>query len=240
MQKSNIPPAVRFRDNQRRSRARHKEYVEDIKRKLLDLEERGVQATVEVQQAARKVAEENRLLRELLARKGVCQQEVDEFLRISLKLSVGDAVSSVKCQLPDQIVGGPGPTEHLSTVAGPKPSSIPPSTCSSAPGTGSPRPCNRTDDTSPPSSDLPKQSQGTHNDQHELVLRSTVDSGAECATPRCVPDYTGLDTSCEEAATVLAFMRGHGDQERARNELGCEALSSCRIKNTNFLDIMDA
>jgi len=224
LQKSNIPPAVRFRDNQRRSRARHKEYVEDIKRKLLDLEERGVQATVEVQQAARKVAEENRLLRELLARKGVCQQEVDEFLRISLKLSVGDAVSSVKCQLPDQIVGGPGPTEHLSTVAGPKPS----------------RPCNRTDDTSPPSSDLPKQSQGTHNDQHELVLRSTVDSGAECATPRCVPDYTGLDTSCEEAATVLAFMRGHGDQERARNELGCEALSSCRIKNTNFLDIMDA
>ena len=158
-----------YRDNQRRSRARHKEYVEDIKRKLLDLEERGVQATVEVQQAARKVAEENRLLRELLACKGVCQQEVDEFLRISRKRSIGDAVYNVKCQLPDQLVGGPGSTEHLSTVAGPKPSSIPPSTCSSAPGTGSPRPCNRTDDTSPPSSDLPNQSR----DQHELVLRST-------------------------------------------------------------------
>jgi hypothetical protein len=195
---------------------------------------------VEVQQAARKVAEENHLLRELLARKGVCQQEVNEFLRISHKRSIGDAVYSVKCQLPDQLVGGPGPTEHLSTVASPEPSSIPPSTWSSAPDTGSPRPCNRTGDTSPSSSDLPNQSRGTYNDQHEQLLRITAGSGSDCATQRSVPEYMGFDTSCEEAATVLAFMRGHGDQERARNELGCEALSSCRIQNTNLLDIMDA
>lgn len=206
-----------MRDNQRRSRARHKEYVEDIKRKLLDLEERGVQASVAVQQAARKVAEENDLLRELLARKGVYQQEVDEFLRISRKINVGDAVYNVKCQLPARLV-----------------------TWNSAPGTGPPRPCNRTDDTSSPPSDLPNQSLGTNNDQRGLLLRGTADSGVDCATPRFVPEHTGLDTSCEEAATVLAFMRGHGDSERALNELGCEALSSCRIQNTNLLDVMDA
>jgi len=229
-----------LRDNQRRSRTRHKEYVQDIKRKLLDLEERGVQATVEVQQAARKVAEENHLLRELLASKGVRQQEVNEFLRISRKRSINDAVYSVKCQLPAQLVSGPSPTEHLSSVAGPEPSSISKRTWNSAPGTGPPRPCNRTGDTSPSSSALPNQSRGTYNDQHELLLRSTAGSGVDCSTPRSVPEHTGLDTSCEEAATVLAFMRGHGDQERARNELGCEALSSCRIQNTSLLDIMDA
>jgi len=228
-----------LRDNQRRSRARHKEYVEDIKRKLLDLEERGVQATVEVQQAARKVAEENHLLRELLARKGVCQQEVNEFLRISRKSSIGDAVYSVKCQLPAQLVGGPSPTEHLSTVVGQEPSSIPPSKGNSTPRTGPSQPCNRTSDTSP-YSNLPDQSRETYNDQHELLLRSTAGSGVDCATPRSVPEHKGLDKPCEEAATVLAFMRGHGDQDRALNELGCETLSSCRIQNTSLLDIMDA
>ena len=229
-----------MRDNQRRSRARHKEYVEDIKKKLLDLEEQGVQATVEVQQAARKVVEENHLLRELLARKGVSQQEVNEFLGISHKRSIGDAVCNVKCQLPARLIGGPSPTEHLSTIAGPETSSILPRNQHSAPGTRPLQPYNRTGDTSQSSPDLPDQSQGTHNNQHILLLRTTADSGVDCSTPRSVSEHTGFDTSCEEAAVVLSFMRGHGDQERARNELGCEALRSCRIQNTSLLDIMDA
>jgi tartrate dehydratase beta subunit/fumarate hydratase class I family protein len=67
-----------------------------------------------------------------------------------------------------------------------------------------------------------------------------MDSGVDCSTPSLVPEHTGLYTSCEEAAAIIATMRGHSDEERARRELGCEALSSCRIQNTSLLDIMDA
>ncbi|KIW17810.1 hypothetical protein PV08_05005 [Exophiala spinifera] len=50
--------------NQRASRARRKTYVSDLERKVRDFEAHGVKATEEVQRAARRVADENRLLRE--------------------------------------------------------------------------------------------------------------------------------------------------------------------------------
>ncbi|KAL6242325.1 hypothetical protein RBB50_010873 [Rhinocladiella similis] len=50
--------------NQRASRARRKTYISDLERKVRDFEAHGVKATEEVQRAARRVADENRLLRE--------------------------------------------------------------------------------------------------------------------------------------------------------------------------------
>ncbi|KAF4337479.1 bZIP transcription factor domain protein [Fusarium beomiforme] len=68
--------AIRIRDNQRRSRARHKEYVESLEKKLKDFERRGVEATLEMQQAARSVAIENSRLRMLLSYRGVTNEEI--------------------------------------------------------------------------------------------------------------------------------------------------------------------
>ncbi|KAF7547146.1 hypothetical protein G7Z17_g7929 [Cylindrodendrum hubeiense] len=78
---STNPSAVRIRDNQRRSRARHKEYVEGLQTKLQEFERRGVEATLEMQQAARNVALENSRLRMLLGYHGVTADEVDKFLQ---------------------------------------------------------------------------------------------------------------------------------------------------------------
>lgn len=167
---------------------------------------------MEVQQAARKVAKENRLLRELLARKGVSQQEVNDFLRIFGESSINEIPCISKCQVPAQFVGA----------------------------TAAAQPCSRTADTSPTSSETPERFPSTYNDQHELLIRSTMGSRMDCLTPSSAPENTGLDTSCEEAAAIIATLRGHGDQERVRSELGCEALTSCRIENTSLLDIMDA
>lgn len=75
------PAAVRIRDNQRRSRARHKEYVEGLQRKIQEHERRGVEATLEMQQAARNVAVENSRLRILLKYRGVSDEEIDKFLQ---------------------------------------------------------------------------------------------------------------------------------------------------------------
>ncbi|KAL6807093.1 hypothetical protein GGI42DRAFT_341250 [Trichoderma sp. SZMC 28013] len=72
--------AIRIRENQRRSRARRKEYVEGMQRKLQDFETKGVAATLEMQQAAREVAIENSRLRLLLAHNGVTVDAVENFL----------------------------------------------------------------------------------------------------------------------------------------------------------------
>ena len=54
-----------------------------------------------------------------------------------------------------------------------------------------------------------------------------------------VEEYSGLETSCIEAASILAVLRGHGDSELALQELGCSGSSDCRIRNTNLLEVMD-
>lgn len=71
----------RLRDYQRKCRARHRDFVNDLKRRLAEYERSGVQATLEMQQAARAVEQTNRRLRQLLALHGVSDNEVDRFLR---------------------------------------------------------------------------------------------------------------------------------------------------------------
>lgn len=73
--------ATRVRDNQRASRARRRELLESLQRRVAEYERQGAQATLEMQQAARAVALQNRRLRDLLAAYGVPQAEVDEYAR---------------------------------------------------------------------------------------------------------------------------------------------------------------
>jgi hypothetical protein len=60
------PPNAHNRNtlNQRLCRARRKDYITDLERRVREYEARDVQATTEVQNAARAVADENRVLRE--------------------------------------------------------------------------------------------------------------------------------------------------------------------------------
>ena len=64
-------------ENKRRYRARRKEYVSDLERRLAEGRERGIQATTEVQLAARRVKLENGRLRELLTLAGFRDEEID-------------------------------------------------------------------------------------------------------------------------------------------------------------------
>ncbi|KAF0641566.1 hypothetical protein FPSE5266_05806 [Fusarium pseudograminearum] len=95
---STNPSAVRIRDNQRRSRARHKEYVEGLQKKLQDYERRGVEATLEMQQAARSVAVENSRLKILLGYHGVTNDDVEKFLQSFPDQSVSDAAKATISQ----------------------------------------------------------------------------------------------------------------------------------------------
>ncbi|KAK1973491.1 hypothetical protein LZ30DRAFT_787771 [Colletotrichum cereale] len=72
--------AIRIRDNQRRSRARHKEFVDELQRKVQEYEKRGIEASLQMQKAASDVAVENSRLRALLASRGVSSDQVDAYL----------------------------------------------------------------------------------------------------------------------------------------------------------------
>jgi hypothetical protein len=59
-----------------RSRARRKEYLQELEAKLRGCEQVGIEASSEIQTAARRVVEENRKLRLLLHDRGVSEAEV--------------------------------------------------------------------------------------------------------------------------------------------------------------------
>jgi hypothetical protein len=59
-----------------RSRARRKEYLQELETKLRSFEQVGIEASSEIQSAARKVVDENRTLRSLLHKRGVSEAEI--------------------------------------------------------------------------------------------------------------------------------------------------------------------
>ena len=74
---------ARIRDNQRRSRARRKEYLQELEARLRQCELQGIEASSEIQMAARRVADENKKLRGLLAQHGVGDDTIETYLQTS-------------------------------------------------------------------------------------------------------------------------------------------------------------
>lgn len=74
---------ARIRDNQRRSRARRKEYLQELEAKLRQCELQGIEASAEIQVAARRVADENKKLRGLLFHNGIAEDGIESYLKSS-------------------------------------------------------------------------------------------------------------------------------------------------------------
>ncbi|XPS76630.1 hypothetical protein M3J09_008678 [Ascochyta lentis] len=67
---------ARIRDNQRRSRARRKEYLQELEARLRSCDQVGIEASAEIQSAARKVLDENKKLRSLLLDHGLSDADI--------------------------------------------------------------------------------------------------------------------------------------------------------------------
>ncbi|KAI5785786.1 hypothetical protein EDC01DRAFT_631703 [Geopyxis carbonaria] len=100
--------AARIRDNQRRSRARKREYLQSLESRLKRCQEEGVQANVELQKAARRVVEDNRLLRIMLEENGADAAYIDS------RLAELRASKSAETTADD--AGGEGESEALDTI----------------------------------------------------------------------------------------------------------------------------
>ncbi|KAH8168079.1 hypothetical protein CIB48_g142 [Xylaria polymorpha] len=75
---ANVEERARLRRNQRNSRARKQAYVQDLEQRWNECVRLGAQATVEMQREARRVQEENRLLRTLLHKQGLDDMAIHE------------------------------------------------------------------------------------------------------------------------------------------------------------------
>ncbi|KAK9369038.1 hypothetical protein V1509DRAFT_620933 [Lipomyces kononenkoae] len=78
---SNPNHLARIRENQRRSRARKREYVAELETKVRSCQAEGLQLNIQIQRTARRVVEENRKLRELLSKVGVDESVIDAWLK---------------------------------------------------------------------------------------------------------------------------------------------------------------
>jgi len=107
-----------MRDNQRRSRQRRKDYIYDLETKTRDFEAQRIQASIELQQAARRVKEENESLKTENRR---LTSENDELKRVLALHSqqCGLETSTPNSYPPTTFVGGTiSPAESWSSMRG--------------------------------------------------------------------------------------------------------------------------
>ncbi|KAK1774695.1 hypothetical protein QBC45DRAFT_424143 [Copromyces sp. CBS 386.78] len=226
----------RVRENQRRSRARREELMRDLQRRLDEQERLGVQATIEMQQAARQVSHENERLRALLFQKGVSNAEVEEFL------GRGDP-GPIDAQLVQNCLV----TRASTASSTPRVSSVTALLNVEQPKKPA-RNCNLESLCENPPRRKEENSRlfepiGTpHEDDTPSFLGDWPRSSE--TSPSHLPDpdvryESGMETSCDVAAAILANMHGHADTSRVRVILGCTGPSDCIVKNTRVFDLLD-
>jgi hypothetical protein len=199
-----------------------------------------VQANVEIQSAARKVARENIMLRELLEVRGVERKEVEEYVRrggVSGEgRPAGAAVTGENVLLEGmgraeneefprprgsrsgQVLHGSFRNSDLMAEHNDSAGQAPPATIASG-------------SISAKFSEPPTEP-ATLTSRNSLCRPSPMETGQQ---------HQSLDdvTSCEIAANIIAGMRGHGDEEEARAELGCSPDSSCVVGNMTVFELLD-
>ncbi|MCJ1259091.1 hypothetical protein MMC24_006926 [Lignoscripta atroalba] len=238
---------ARVRDNQRRSRARRKEYLQDLEDKYRNCELLGAEAASEIQTAARRVAEENKRLRALLRARGVSDDEIDGHLEKSFGEPVVSTARSLDAMLSTRKPCGgrkPGascqPSEsspmRLETfnVAGaqsyvPQPQPTPPMSF----------PILEHSHTQPGSSVGSYPSSNTSELESHFHMNNATDW-----TTVGQFDFSGVSTdadtsSCNFAATLLTSMRGDISADQVKMELGCAPGSDCKIANATLFNAMD-
>jgi hypothetical protein len=203
---------TRIRDNQRRSRARRKEYLQSLEARWRACELQGVEASAEIQAAARKVAEENRKLRRLLKARGMGEEDIDSFLKKEEE-EVGAA--ALEGMLETRKPCGGGNRAATSWVGSTNSSSARQSISPSTSTPACPPPFNN--DLSPP-----------------LPPSVPIPNLTTIAQP-------SNTTPCIFGVTLITDMGAKASQEEVTAAMGCPpgGIDRCEVDNTMLLGVMD-
>jgi hypothetical protein len=197
-----------------------------MRKRIQEYERQGVQASLELQQAARRVAWENERLRGLIASKGITGQEIEQYLKHCQQGVIPPTLVQMERGPPiDGMAGSPSTTLRSSPIQS-----------SSKP--------NAQQEVRPIGAEV------ILRDRSPIVEANSSTGFVPCSVPsvpyldasnsddmdaQIVPD----ETSCEVAADIIASMRWQGDKEEVRMELGCDGQRQCTVRNTTVFQIMD-
>ena len=229
--------SARIRDNQRRSRARRREYIENLEQRLHKFEALGVQASREVQAAGRKVAVENTLLRALLRLHGVSDRDIQEYLTAYARNNVpftahsealleanshsweeksGNAVNRVSSQ-PSLLRKRNNPLHENETATSEPISSL----------------------SSPDASLQVAISDSQISDTAQPIPVEPPTNNTSKSQPSRRNQDSGQSTPCETAARIITSMRSYQDARDVRSELGCQSNSNCMVRNMDIFQLLD-
>lgn len=222
---------ARIRENQRRSRTRRKEYVQHLEQRLRSFERFGVSASQDIQEAGKKVAAENVLLRSLLRVHGVRAEEIKEFLR-SQKSSTSLATSSTSANSPQMTTSNDWPvnSNHL------------PSTHSYGQLDSASLEVDAIETRYSPPKSVTNRYVGLNDAKPSAEWPAALDPVSPKNAGQAQHSdgqYTGQSTSCESAARIVASMRYYSDIGDVRSELGCSSEANCMVKNMSVFDVLD-
>ena len=251
---SSLPNAARVRDNQRRSRARRKEYVQELEAKVRHYEKHGVQAAKEIQDAARAVLEENRALKaELQELKRL--REVDGQSSRSIAMSSGSPAQVEG--LANENLALPGILQDVSWARVPENSSTPPNhiiskkRSTSALGIAQTIPRNDITFTFPAKCNImarPASKQrpmevplaACSQNRHSPEPHQQVNASEKVHTWTEELDMSNDRSSCAFAVSVLTSMRADITAEDVQAELGCNSeFDRCSVDNSKLFVAVD-
>lgn len=252
---------IQNRNNQRLARARRKELIDDLQKRLHEYERRGVEASLEMQQAARLVTLENQRLRHLLAARGVSQHEITAHL--SAYDTSSDGAEAGPGSIPSAWNHRCSATGHAvdtsKTAAGPTPSTFnhlhsPPTTAVPSPdptplGYASPYPASSGLEASdyrmmearqePGQGHAPPLFHDMQGQDASGTLPSMSDFYCDPMSPASVSDSASSpEMSCLEAAGILAGISQNADSASHQLLLGCIGNEDCTISSARVFQLM--
>lgn len=244
--------ALRNRENQRRSRARRKDYIQELEQRLRQYEIAGVKATAEVQGAARKVSEENICLRSLLGIYGVDNGRIEKFVqtgdvsfvsreqwnhgpKMRPTVQLPDQESALMRECAENMRTPPALETDVWTKVVQPPLNTMPATASAVSYDHIPSEIvegmERTE--APRRSDVSAKT-------FSLLAPNTPDTPRDQNYRDHIQSAGARDEiACLAAAEIIAGMRGHDNAEEVWSELGCSSSRKCMVKNMAIFQIMD-
>ena len=257
---------ARVRENQRRSRARRKEYLEELEARLRNYESLGVQATVDMQHSARAVLVENARLREENAQLRVANDKLKQELEAKTEhnidnvsadrdsqslereiyhrdrsntwtASCGPAVESNEEPETEPLQSGFHATGRCDAEASAINELLLPITTQA--GSFQPPPTS----TNPSMSDSDQPSRSESASHGRFPIEQETNAQEVTCSRSSNPDLSTDTSSCEYAAQIITSMRADVTADDVRADLGCgegiEEWKKCKVNNAKLFVAMD-
>lgn len=218
--------------------------MEDLQRKIRAYETQGVQATLDMQRAARSVALENARLRSLLTSKGVSEDEVEKYLASPGEGQSRQKEGTERGFCPEKRPEGPEVVTRDTTPNSPA------STSSTATDAGALMCLKRlvNEDGPHPFGSLETQLESSPNRTLSTDSRARLETPDSAASTPDAEQITlpslrmmslsPYEMSCSTTAEIIAGSHGHDDSSMARAAIDCTGASHCVIRNTQVIEVL--